>query len=53
VVPRVKDDGVGIKPELATPMFDLFAQAERTPDRASGGLVFGLALVKLRGGTVA
>jgi CheY-like chemotaxis protein len=36
--------------------FDLFAQAERTPDRSSGGLGLGLALVKslteLHGGRV-
>jgi hypothetical protein len=57
VVLRVKDNGVGIKPELASRVFDLFAQAERMPDRASGGLGFGLALVKklvkLHGGAVA
>jgi CheY-like chemotaxis protein len=38
-------------------LFDLFVQAERTPDRSSGGLGLGLALVKslieLHGGSVA
>jgi CheY-like chemotaxis protein len=37
-------------------VFDLFTQAERTPDRAQGGLGIGLALVKtmvaLHGGTL-
>jgi signal transduction histidine kinase len=50
------DDGVGMPPELVARAFDLFAQAERTSDRASGGLGLGLALVKslveLHGGTV-
>jgi signal transduction histidine kinase len=56
VVLRVKDDGVGMQPELTSRVFELFAQAERTPDRACGGLGLGLALVKslveLHGGTV-
>jgi CheY-like chemotaxis protein/anti-sigma regulatory factor (Ser/Thr protein kinase) len=53
----IADDGIGMAPELAARAFDLFAQAERTSDRASGGLGLGLALVKnlveLHGGTVA
>ena len=52
----VQDDGIGMQPELASRVFDLFAQAERTPDRSSGGLGLGLALVKslveLHGGAV-
>jgi signal transduction histidine kinase len=52
----VVDNGIGMAPELAARAFDLFAQAERTSDRASGGLGLGLALVKslveLHGGTV-
>jgi PAS domain S-box-containing protein len=50
------DDGIGMEPELAAHVFELFAQAERTPDRSSGGLGLGLALVKsmveLHGGSV-
>jgi signal transduction histidine kinase len=38
-------------------VFELFAQGERSPDRAQGGLRLGLALVKslaeLHGGSVA
>lgn len=53
---EVVDDGIGMTPELATHVFDLFAQAERSSDRSSGGLGLGLALVKslaeLHGGTV-
>ncbi|MCS0629491.1 ATP-binding protein [Telluria mixta] len=53
----VVDNGIGMAPELVARAFDLFAQAERTSDRASGGLGLGLALVRslveLHGGTVA
>ncbi len=52
----VRDDGIGIAPELLPDVFGLFTQARRTPDRAQGGLGLGLALVKnlveLHGGTV-
>jgi signal transduction histidine kinase/ActR/RegA family two-component response regulator len=46
VVFVVADNGVGMEPELAGRAFELFAQAERTPDRSAGGLGIGLALVK-------
>ena len=42
----VADNGSGISPTLLPYVFDLFVQAERTPDRAQGGLGLGLALVK-------
>jgi signal transduction histidine kinase/CheY-like chemotaxis protein len=42
----VSDDGIGMGPELVGRVFELFAQAERTPDRSQGGLGLGLALVK-------
>jgi PAS domain S-box-containing protein len=42
----VVDDGAGISQELLPHVFDLFTQAERTPDRSQGGLGLGLALVK-------
>ena len=53
---RVSDNGSGIAPSLLPHVFELFTQAERTPDRAQGGLGLGLALVKhivaLHGGAV-
>jgi signal transduction histidine kinase len=42
----ITDDGIGMEPAFADRAFDLFTQAERTSDRASGGLGLGLALVK-------
>ncbi|HEX2544858.1 MAG TPA: ATP-binding protein [Ramlibacter sp.] len=53
----VRDQGVGIAPEFQPHVFDLFTQAQRTPDRSQGGLGIGLALVRslvqLHGGEVA
>lgn len=42
----VSDTGSGIAPEFLPRMFQLFEQADRTLDRARGGLGLGLALVK-------
>ena len=42
----VKDDGVGITPELLDQVFEMFVQGDRTSDRAEGGLGLGLAVVK-------
>jgi PAS domain S-box-containing protein len=56
VLIHVRDNGIGIAPELQAHVFELFSQADRTTDRAQGGLGIGLALVKsiveLHGGTV-
>jgi PAS domain S-box-containing protein len=53
---EVKDDGVGIPPEMIEKVFALFTQVGRTLDRAQGGLGIGLylvrSLVELHGGTV-
>ncbi|HEY4556112.1 MAG TPA: PAS domain-containing protein [Lysobacter sp.] len=52
----VTDNGVGIATEMLDRVFDLFSQAERTPDRSEGGLGIGLSLVRslvqLHGGEV-
>jgi signal transduction histidine kinase/ActR/RegA family two-component response regulator len=52
----VSDDGIGMDGGLVERVFDLFTQAERTPDRSQGGLGLGLALarslVELHGGSV-
>ncbi|HSV36586.1 MAG TPA: GAF domain-containing protein, partial [Ramlibacter sp.] len=56
VAMSVRDDGIGMSPDLVESAFELFAQAERSPDRTEGGLGIGLALVRaivaLHGGTV-
>jgi signal transduction histidine kinase len=56
IIISVRDNGIGIDTRLLPHVFDLFAQAERTPDRSQGGLGIGLALVKtivsLHGGAV-
>jgi PAS domain S-box-containing protein len=46
VLIQVVDNGIGMAPELVSRAFEMFAQAERSPDRSSGGLGLGLALVK-------
>ena len=52
----IVDSGIGIDGALLPHVFDLFTQAERTPDRSQGGLGIGLALVRnmvaLHGGDV-
>jgi signal transduction histidine kinase len=53
---EVVDDGAGIASDLLPRVFDLFVQAERTLDRAQGGLGIGLSvvrkLVQMHGGEV-
>jgi signal transduction histidine kinase/CheY-like chemotaxis protein len=52
----IRDDGIGMSPELIATAFDLFSQGTRGLDRSQGGLGIGLALVrsllKLHGGEV-
>ncbi len=47
LVLRVKDNGMGIPAEELPHIFDLFIQAERSLDRAQGGLGIGLTLVRI------
>lgn len=53
---QISDTGVGIPPEVLERVFEPFAQAPQTLERAGGGLGLGLAMVKglveLHGGTV-
>lgn len=44
---RVIDSGTGIPSEMLSEIFGLFAQANRTLDRAQGGLGIGLSLVRM------
>jgi CheY-like chemotaxis protein len=43
---KVRDTGVGIRPEMQYRIFDLFAQDRETLSLANGGLGVGLALVR-------
>jgi two-component system CheB/CheR fusion protein len=56
VVVRVRDDGCGMDPDTLPRIFDLFMQADRSYDRAGGGLGIGLTLVRrlveLHGGSI-
>jgi PAS domain S-box-containing protein len=53
---RVKDEGIGIAPEMLPNIFNLFVQAEQSLARSQGGLGIGLTVVKriveMHGGTV-
>jgi CheY-like chemotaxis protein len=53
---RVRDTGIGIAPEMLPTIFDVYAQAEASLERAQGGLGIGLSLtrglVELHGGTI-
>lgn len=52
----VRDNGIGIMPEVLPDLFEPFMQADSTLDRSCGGLGLGLAIVKgmaeLHGGSV-
>jgi signal transduction histidine kinase/CheY-like chemotaxis protein len=43
---RIRDNGVGIAPELLPRVFESFTQGPRTLDRAQGGLGLGLTLAQ-------
>jgi PAS domain S-box-containing protein len=56
IVIGVRDNGIGISPEMMPRLFTLFSQAHPALERSEGGLGIGLALVRglvgLHGGTV-
>jgi signal transduction histidine kinase/ActR/RegA family two-component response regulator len=43
---RVRDEGIGIAPEMLDRVFDLFEQQPQALDRSGGGLGLGLAIVR-------
>lgn len=45
VIFRVRDNGMGIPPEMLSSIFELFKQVDRSLDRSQGGLGIGLTLV--------
>jgi len=46
VVVRIRDDGVGIAPDMLSHIFGLFAQVPQDLARSQGGLGLGLSIVK-------
>src|SRR5262249_9128459 len=56
VVVRVRDDGIGIAPEMRSRIFEMFTQIDLGDGREDGGLGIGLSLVRrlvaLHGGTI-
>src|SRR3954465_4870943 len=53
---RVRDNGIGMRPETLSTAFELFKQADQGLDRSQGGLGVGLTLVqrlvKMHGGSI-
>ena len=45
-VVSVRDNGIGIKPEMLNVVFEMFTQVDTSLDRSRGGLGVGLAIVK-------
>ena len=45
---RVKDQGIGLAPEMQKRVFDLFVQNRQSIDRSQGGLGLGLAITSSR-----
>ncbi len=43
---KVRDNGIGIAPDMLPHIFDLFVQADHASTKAQGGLGIGLTLVK-------
>ena len=56
VVIEVRDNGIGIAPDMLPHVFELFAQADHATTRSQGGLGIGLTLarnlIEMHGGTI-
>jgi PAS domain S-box-containing protein len=56
VLVTVGDDGIGLRPESLSAIFDMFSQVDHSVERSTGGLGIGLALVRglteMHGGSV-
>jgi PAS domain S-box-containing protein len=56
IIVTVRDNGIGISPDLMPRLFDLYAQGREAVGREEGGIGIGLSLVRglvtLHGGTV-
>jgi signal transduction histidine kinase len=56
LVASVRDNGIGVAPEMRELIFDMFAQADRSLERSTMGLGVGLSLsrrlVELHGGSI-
>jgi PAS domain S-box-containing protein len=52
----VRDNGVGIPPDMQSRVFDIFTQVDRTLEKSQGGLGIGLSiakrLVEMHGGSI-
>jgi signal transduction histidine kinase/ActR/RegA family two-component response regulator len=46
LVLRVRDNGIGMSPEILEHAFDLFVQGKQSVERAQGGLGLGLTIVR-------
>src|SRR6185295_17571898 len=46
IVMRVRDSGIGIRPEVLPHVFDMFTQGESLPQQGKAGLGIGLTLVQ-------
>jgi len=53
---RVRDNGLGLAPEMVAKIFDMYVQVDESQPQSQGGLGIGLALVRklveLHGGTI-
>ena len=56
VVVSIRDNGIGIPPDMQARVFDIFTQVDRSLEKSQGGLGIGLSiakrLVEMHGGTL-